>query len=108
MIWQGYRLDVHGGAYKRDWINFYLGEYDEQGRLCHVEVKRGEPVDIRSSARPTFELSAELAQNVMDDLWSAGIRPTEGRQSEGVTAAQARHLEDMRTVAFAKLNIEKP
>lgn len=56
---------------------------------------------------PTFSLTMEQAQRLIDDLWHAGLRPVAGKQSEGVTAAQARHLEDMRSIAFAKLNIEK-
>ena len=48
------------------------------------------------------------AQRLMDELWTAGLRPTQGKQSEGVTAAQGRHLEDMRAIAFAKLEVAKP
>ncbi|HEX7874161.1 MAG TPA: hypothetical protein VF475_14705 [Sphingobium sp.] len=32
----------------------------------------------------------------------------QGKQSEGVTAAQAAHLADMRAISFSKLNIDKP
>lgn len=48
------------------------------------------------------------AQQLMDDLWACGLRPAAGRHSEGVTAAQDRHLQDMRAIAFAKLEIERP
>jgi hypothetical protein len=58
--------------------------------------------------RPLFEISSEGAQRLIDALWQCGLRPTQGKQSEGVTAAQARHLEDMRALTFAKLGIERP
>ena len=49
---------------------------------------------------PTFELTAEAAQELMDDLWRCGLRPTEGTGSAGAYAAQTRHLEDMRALVF--------
>ena len=49
---------------------------------------------------PTARLALEDAQSLMDDLWRAGLRPSEGTGSAGAFAAQARHLEDMRTLVF--------
>ena len=57
---------------------------------------------------PTLRLQIEDAQQLIDTLWSAGLRPTQGKQSEGVTAAQEKHLQDMRTIAFAKLKVDRP
>lgn len=58
--------------------------------------------------RPAIELVGSEAQALIDTLWSVGLRPTQGKQSEGVTAAQDRHLQDMRAIAFAKLNVDLP
>jgi hypothetical protein len=58
--------------------------------------------------RPALSLRQGEAQTLIDSLWSAGLRPTQGKQSEGVTAAQDRHLQDMRALAFAKLGVERP
>lgn len=57
---------------------------------------------------PTFTFRPEQAQALMDDLWNCGMRPTQGKQSEGVNAAQGNHLADMRAIAFAKLNVAPP
>ena len=57
---------------------------------------------------PLFELPRDRAQKLIDALWQCGLRPTMGKQSEGVTAAQARHLEDMRALAFTTLNVKRP
>lgn len=57
---------------------------------------------------PFTRLEARNAQLLIDSLWNAGLRPTQGKQSEGVVSAQARHLEDMRAITFAKLNMERP
>jgi hypothetical protein len=51
---------------------------------------------------PTFTLDKDKAQTLMDDLWQAGLRPTEGSGSAGALAATQRHLEDMRTLVFKK------
>lgn len=109
MIHQGYRLHAAGGAFRRHLISFYMIEYNEQGAACGVRLTREEaPLDMRRDTAPTFSLDPDDAQALMDDLWNAGLRPTEGRQSEGVTAAQNRHLEDMRKLTFSKLGIEMP
>lgn len=54
---------------------------------------------------PVLTISKREAQVLIDDLWNAGLRPTEGSGSAGSLAATQRHLEDMRTIAFKKFNI---
>jgi len=51
-------------------------------------------------AKPSFEIDHKQAQVLMDDLWVAGLRPTEGAGSAGALAATQRHLEDMRKLVF--------
>ena len=55
---------------------------------------------------PTMTLDPQAAQLLMDQLWSVGLRPTEGTGSAGSLAATQHHLADMRRIAFAGLNIE--
>jgi hypothetical protein len=50
--------------------------------------------------QPTFDLRPEAAQALMDSLWDAGLRPSEGSGSAGAMAATQKHLEDMRTLIF--------
>lgn len=50
--------------------------------------------------QPSFSLDYAQAQTLMDDLWVAGLRPTEGTGSAGALAATQRHLDDMRTLVF--------
>lgn len=49
---------------------------------------------------PLMHLSADECQQFMDELWRAGIRPTEGAGSVGQLGAVQRHLEDMRSLVF--------
>ncbi len=53
---------------------------------------------------PTFSLGMKAAQQLMDDLWRCGLRPTEGSGSAGSLAATERHLADLQKIVFA----EKP
>lgn len=60
---------------------------------------------------PTFSLMKDQAQQFIDALWSAGLRPSEGSGSAGSLAATERHLADMRKIAFSFIqgdNAESP
>ncbi len=55
---------------------------------------------------PTLHIGMDEAQTLMDDLWSAGLRPTEGSGSAGSLKATEKHLADMRKIAFKSLDID--
>lgn len=57
-----------------------------------------------SLPQPTIRMRKQEGQQLMDALWDAGMRPSQGSGSEGSLAATQRHLEDMRTLVFK----EKP
>lgn len=73
-------------AYSKE-IIMYSPTLEEQGRMIE----------------PTFSLEPEEAQELMDDLWRIGFRPSEGTGSAGALAATQKHLEDMRKIAFGAL-----
>lgn len=75
------------------------------GRAELVWKHRGEPGTI---VPPLFHLDLKAAQELMDDLWGSGVRPTEGKGSAGAMRVIERHLEDMRAIVFDKLKIAKP
>ena len=58
--------------------------------------------DEGSIYEPTLCLRVEEAQELMDALWDAGLRPTEGSGSAGSLAATERHLADMRGILQKK------
>lgn len=57
---------------------------------------------------PLLTISRDAAQNLIDELWFLGYRPEGGQMSVGQAAATGKHLEDMRAIAFAKLEVAKP
>ncbi len=76
-------------------------------------VSVAEPVTFRTIdaheqvGDPTLSLSNTQAQQLMDALWSAGLRPTEGSGSAGSLAATQAHLKDMREIALGALKVQK-
>lgn len=115
MIEQGFRIRAARGPFT-DQIDILLATFDAEGkRLLFEETPGGNLCRVDPSARrvgepipPSLALVADAAQQLMDDLWQAGLRPTQGRQSEGQLAAMAAHLLDMRTIAFNSLHLENP
>lgn len=59
-----------------------------------------------SICEPSARLTMLEAQALMDDLYQAGLRPTQQRNEQ--QAPIKKHLEDMRAIAFDKLKMEKP
>lgn len=57
---------------------------------------------------PTAGLDDAQCQQLIDDLFAAGFRPTEGRDAAGALSAMTAHLADMRQIAFNKLEVPKP
>ncbi|MGJ7512360.1 hypothetical protein [Variovorax sp. GT1P44] len=58
------------------------------------------PEDLGLITEPTVRLENQSAQRLIDELWRAGLRPTEGSGSAGSLRATERHLEDMRKLAL--------
>lgn len=52
-----------------------------------------------------FPENDSAAQELMDDLWACGVRPTEGRGSAGQLDAVRHHLEDMRKLVFEMIAV---
>ncbi|MEO2054718.1 MAG: hypothetical protein ABGX83_05405 [Nitrospira sp.] len=82
-------------------------EYNHSGHdslsVAEITMKRTTPGEVM---KPTFSLQKPSAQVLMDDLWNAGIRPTEGSGSAGSLKATEKHLSDMRTIVSKKLGVE--
>lgn len=64
----------------------------------HEAKARGELFD----RGPTLRLDANEAQQLMNGLWHAGVRPRDGSGSLAHVEATKAHLEDMRRLVFEK------
>jgi hypothetical protein len=54
---------------------------------------------------PSLTLDRLSGQQLMDELWQCGLRPSEGTGSAGQLAAVQQHLGDMRKIVAAKLEV---
>jgi hypothetical protein len=86
-------------------LECFIHDRDRGAVGCYVtmrSIEAGEPIPS------AFTLDKTAAQVLMDDLWHAGIRPTEGSGSAGSLAATERHLADMRRIVEKSLKMEMP
>lgn len=60
-------------------------------------------VEIGEISRPAFELDKDEAQDLMNALYQAGVRPTETFDQTSQIESIKYHLEDMRKLVFTKL-----
>lgn len=91
---QNLRLRCDNAPWRRS-VEFLLRQgNDKVARVEFVDIDHGRVLS------PSFELRPEHAQELMDELWACGFRPTEGTGSAGALAATQRHLDDMRKLVF--------
>jgi len=69
----------------------------------------GQPVEFKEQPsgtkfQPMLSLGIHEAQKLMDELWTCGLRPSEGTGSAGSLAATERHLKDMQHIAMGFVN----
>lgn len=84
-------------------INFTLwnsNPYDQTGRITVVENMVLRVIEPTGAIEPTFHMQVDHAQQLMDELWLAGLRPTAGAGQAGAIDAVKFHLEDMRRLVF--------
>lgn len=76
----------------------YAKDGDVMQVSSNVVMQAHKPGELICDA--PIRLDRVAAQELMDQLWSAGLRPTEGKGSAGSLAATERHLADMRALVF--------
>ena len=99
-------LPIELMARREDWsegVSIYMRQ-----RIVGVGASVAAPVSMVKHeaggiASPMLRLAIHEAQQLMDELWQCGLRPTEGTGSAGSLAATERHLKDMQTVAMGLL-----
>ena len=83
-------------------ISLIKGEGVAFGKLVMEKIG---PADY---VPPFLSLRDDEAQQLMDELWRTGIRPSNGVGNEGQLAATQAHLKDMQLIAmgWVKTQIE--
>jgi hypothetical protein len=86
--------------------DFYLGKRDrEQNKVFAASITLNE-VSPATFNPASFQLDPDAAQALMDTMWQAGLRPSDGTASTGQLKATENHLKDMQKLAFGLLTHE--
>lgn len=101
------KIKIHYNPYRQAAEVFILGHTSEMNpRLvvaAPVELITVEDRDRGKELEPAFRISDRnlnpSLQELFNDLWSMGFRPTDGRRTEPDAAMKA-HLDDMRKLVF--------
>lgn len=67
----------------------------------YLAVKQLDIEDINTDDIPVcLKMDPTSAQQLIDDLWDCGLRPSEGSGSAGAMMAVQNHLKDMQRLVF--------
>jgi hypothetical protein len=58
-------------------------------------------------SEPTFTLQNDECQQLMDELWRVGFRPSEGSGSAGALRQAEDHIKSLQRIAFSLIGQEK-
>jgi len=101
----GDRLPIELMARREDWAEG-ISVYMRQKAVGNGVIVAGPvvmtPHVIGTLIEPMLRLGIQQAQQLIDELWQCGLRPSEGTGSAGAMAATQKHLEDMRTLVFKR------
>lgn len=95
-----FKVRAHSEPWTTDAVGILVQENRTDGRRFVVTNMEFKELAPGAWVDATLRLTQDRAQELMDDLWRCGLRPTEGRGSAGALAATERHLEDMRALVF--------
>lgn len=62
--------------------------------------------DYMHSGDSCFYLRPDEAQQLMDELWRVGVRPSEGSGSAGALRQAELHIDSLRAIAFKLAGVE--
>lgn len=87
--------------------NRLIGEQEHEFYMA-LPLTLGPKEPEGTACEPFFSMSREQAQELIDALYSSGLRPTHTVEAHASLGAVTRHLNDMRTIAGKYLKVEFP
>lgn len=91
-------------------VNVHIASVNRDGDVTH-EAKPLEFMgmgDGMVKGPPAFTMNKWDAQQLMDELYRIGYRPTDGKATPGQLVATERHLNDMRALVASGNKVELP
>ena len=65
-----------------------------------LEFEVVDEADYGKQQMPLLRMSEESTSMLMDELWSAGVRPSNGAGSHATHSAMQAHLDDLQKIVF--------
>lgn len=92
-----------------DMVSLHIAQTSGDGRHSQVLTPSLGWIDVDAGEEwgPTIQVESEALQELVDDLWRVGIRPTEGKVSDRTLQAQEEHIKSLREVTANLLALEK-
>lgn len=93
-----FRRGFHVRAMSAPWyrgFEFLVMDYEHKDVGVDIVMREYKEAAIQA---PTFRMDQEAAQDLLNDLWHAGLRPSDGTGSTGQLAATENHLKDMQEI----------
>ena len=87
-------------------LSVYIDWFKGGDKISTAKSIQFEEREMYEVVNPVCRLSKTAAQQLMDDLWTCGVRPSEGQGSAGQLAAIQEHLKDMKVIVSKKLGVE--
>lgn len=90
-------------AQREIWSNdiaLRIGVKQHDGQFSVAKPLVMERIELGAFAEPCMRIPFDHAQELIDELWQAGLRPSQSLGSVGQIDAVKYHLEDMRRLVF--------
>jgi hypothetical protein len=101
-----FRFHLQRSPFGRGLSLFISTKSDQESKICIADNLVFKTVPNHSILEPLTQLDMNEAQELMDELWHCGIRPTEGAGSACAMRATENHLADLRKITNKLLKIE--
>lgn len=92
-------------------FSFYLRTREPYGERFSMALplvmEEKEPEEAAYVQDPFMTISREMTQELMNELWRNGFRPDKYEADTGALEQARFHLDDLRTILFNQLGIEK-
>lgn len=112
-----YMANIEGGDFMMREMRFlfvanYAGKNGKEERCVRLKLEEDKEVGPFDYPAPSLVMPAdmgrELLQDIVDRAWDMGVRPYRAKETTPELNALKGHLEDMRSITFSKLKVDKP
>ena len=91
--------------YRGNCVDLHIAREDGNAIACATSITFAPLAEGEMAPPAALRLRDREAQMLIDALWDAGLRPSEGSGSAGAMLATQKHLADMRKLVAKHLDV---